>query len=261
MKILTILGSHRKQGNTAAILHLIEERLQIIADNSNEQLTIDRINMRDINIQPCKGCRICFDRGETFCPNKDDLLAVKSRIDSADAIVCSSPVYVGDLSGSLKTLIDRLAFICHRPAFYGKSIFLIASTGGSPVFGTLKSMATAFLSMGGNILGWKGFSTGARMPHDQINQKYERDTRKIANKVFIAVDREKALKPSLISLIMFRIQQATWSKKQDDTMDYQYWHTNGWTDLNKTFFIQNHANIVWVAIAWVIGQFLSFTWR
>ena len=48
----------------------------------------------------------------------------------ADGVVLASPVYVNDVSGHVKTLIDRLAFVCHRPQFM-QTPFFLATTGGS----------------------------------------------------------------------------------------------------------------------------------
>ena len=50
-------------------------------------------------------------------------------MDAADGIIFASPVYVNDVSGIAKTWIDRLAYVCHRPAFAGKCAYLIATVG------------------------------------------------------------------------------------------------------------------------------------
>ncbi|MCB2210143.1 flavodoxin family protein [bacterium] len=260
MRILSILGSPRLHGNTSAILDLIESHLESLASESSQDLTIDRLDISSVKLQPCKGCRLCFDKGETFCPNKDELLKIKARFDAADGILCSSPVYVSNVSGSLKTLIDRLAFVCHRPAFYGKSVYLIATTGGSPVGATLNAMSGAFLSWGAHLVGRKGFSMGARMSKSEAQEKFGKTCGKIAAKLFTAIVKEKAYNPSFIELMIFRTQQNTWSNVDPQRLDFQYWHDNGWTDRKVSYFMPHRANFIKVNLARFVGGVLSRIW-
>ena len=115
MKILTCVGSYRKNGNTARVVGLIEEQLQKVAAHNNEALEIETVYLGHHDIGICRGCRVCFDKGEEQCPLSDDLLAIKSKIKESDGIIIASPVYVNDVNGIVKNWIDRLAHVCHRP--------------------------------------------------------------------------------------------------------------------------------------------------
>ena len=95
-------------------------------------LVFETIYLVDMDMHPCKGCRTCFDRGEDKCPLKDDIPAIKAKMDAADGVILASPVYMDDVSGLVKTWIDRLAYVSHRPAFGGKCAYPIATVGGSP---------------------------------------------------------------------------------------------------------------------------------
>ncbi len=260
MRILSINGSQRKGGNTAVILTLIETELNSLAEAAGTPLAIDRLEIREVNIQPCWGCRLCFDRGEEACPHNDDLLAVKSRFDQADGLVCGSPVYVGDMSGSLKTLIDRLAFICHRPAFYGKPFYLLATTAGSGAGATLNAMAGAFLSWGAQLSGRRGFVMGARMRFDEAQALFEKKTGKIAHKVFRDIQKDLSKDPGFLSLMIFKTQQATWSHADPESVDYQYWDSHGWTDPRRTYFTEHNANLIKVGAARLVGGVLYQLW-
>lgn len=59
---------------------------------------------------------VAYALGEDHCPLRDDVSEIKKKIDDADIIILASPVYVEDVSGLLKNWIDRMAFVCHRPA-------------------------------------------------------------------------------------------------------------------------------------------------
>ncbi len=260
MRILSINGSQRKGGNTAAILTLIENELKTLAEMSGEETTIDRLELRDVTVNPCRGCRLCFNQGEGFCPHKDDLLVIKAQFDLADGVLCGSPVYVGNMSGSLKTLIDRLAYVCHRPAFYNKPFFLIATTAGSPTGATVNAMAGAFLSWGAPLVGRKGFTMGARMRFNKAESNFSKQTQKIAKRFSKALLKDLAKNPDFLSLMMFKIQQATWSQADPESIDYQYWHNNGWTDPSRTYFTDHSANIIKLGSARLMGGILYQLW-
>ena len=64
MNILAIVSSYRKRGNTARFVHMIEAHLQELADRQHETLDVETIYLAHVDLQMCRGCRLCFDRGE-----------------------------------------------------------------------------------------------------------------------------------------------------------------------------------------------------
>ena len=54
MKIIGIIGSPRKGGNTEI---MIKEALKAV---EKEGVEIDVIRLYDLDLKPCDGCRICF---------------------------------------------------------------------------------------------------------------------------------------------------------------------------------------------------------
>lgn len=102
MQILALIGSYRKNGNTAHIVELILRHMQQVAAQNGVPLDVETINLAQADVQPCKGCRVCMDRGEAFWPVKDDLPAIKARMQAADGLLVASPVYVDDVSGTIK---------------------------------------------------------------------------------------------------------------------------------------------------------------
>ncbi len=101
MKITTILGSHRKRGNTANILRQFEE----LIGNSHE---VKRINISRINLKGCLGCEACQKvLDKPGCVQKDDFNEIIHTILDSDITVYASPVYVWDFSSQLKALLDR----------------------------------------------------------------------------------------------------------------------------------------------------------
>lgn len=99
MNIIFLNGSPRKNGYTVQLLKLIEAGLS--PDN-----TIEWVNTYDLNVKPCQGCLNCRPDKQCCLP-KDDGHRMWQMIRAADALVLGSPTYFGNISGSLKTLVDR----------------------------------------------------------------------------------------------------------------------------------------------------------
>ena len=101
MKIVTILGSPRRKGNTAAVLAKFEN---LAADEHS----IDRINIVDYDVRGCLGCDSCFKHlDDPGCVQKDDGVKLLERILAADMVVYATPLYVWSYSAQLKALMDR----------------------------------------------------------------------------------------------------------------------------------------------------------
>ena len=257
MNILLLVGSYRKHGNTDQVVGLIREHLCATAERHGEPLDIDTLYLGDHEIGPCRGCRVCFDRGEDRCPLKDDLPSIKAKMQRADGILVATPVYVDDVSGIVKNWIDRLAHVCHRPEFAGKCAYLVATVGGSPTSHTLRTLSLALATWGFYIVGQAGFRTGALTEPDEMRARYQGRTDRIAEQFFQAIHEQRYLKPSFMSLMMFKIQQRAWQLASEDTLDYQYWNRKGWIDPRREFYIPHRASRVKVALARLAGSVIA----
>ena len=251
MKILALNGSYRTNGNTARVLSLIEEQMRCEADRAGETLDFETVHLGHLNIQMCRGCRICFDRGEDHCPLKDDLLAVKKKMIEADSVIIASPVYVDDVSGITKNWIDRLAHVCHRPEFFGKYAYLLATTGASSTSHTLRTM-NALMYWGFHIVGRAGFKTGALSKRDEINARHSKKIDLIARTIFNSIQHEAA--PSFFSFMVFKIQQIGWRNLNHDSIDYRYWEGNGWLDPKRVFYTNQRTSWLKVTLARLVGS-------
>ncbi|MFN2108119.1 MAG: flavodoxin family protein [Anaerolineae bacterium] len=256
MNILALVGSYRKKGNTARIVQMVGTQLETLAGRDGESLTFEVLYLGDMDIRSCRGCRTCFDRGEDKCPLKDDIPAIKAKMDAADAFILASPVYVDDVSGLTKNFMDRLAYICHRPAFAGKCAFSLATVGGSPTRHTLGTMNTALVTWGFHLVGKAGYKMGALTPLDEM-ERYRSETAKIAEKLFHAVAERHALRPSFVSLLTFKIQQLAWQRDDPTTYDYAYRKDQGWLEPDRTFYVTHHASPVKVALARAMGAAIA----
>jgi multimeric flavodoxin WrbA len=99
MKVLGIVGSPRKGGNTEI---MVEEALAAAREAGAET---EIASVAGKNIAPCDGCSACHRAG--VCHIKDDMQSIYPKLESADAIIFGTPVYFGGVSAQMKAIIDR----------------------------------------------------------------------------------------------------------------------------------------------------------
>ena len=99
MKIVGILGSPRKGGNTETLLDLALEEAQ------GKGTLTEKIALRDKAIAPCDGCLRCFKAGK--CTTQDDAQEVYQAMLEADGIIWATPVYFWSMTSQTKTMMDR----------------------------------------------------------------------------------------------------------------------------------------------------------
>lgn len=261
MKIISLVSSYRKNGNTNRIVSLIEKQLLSIADKENIPIEIERIQLNNFDIKTCCGCRACFDKGEENCPMKDDFLPIWEKINQADGILVASPVYVEDVNGIMKNWIDRMAFNCHRPAFAGKTGYIVMTSGGGSSNHAVNTIKNAFNSWGISFAGYSKFRTGPLMDSALMESRYSSEIKKAAEVLFNAVKNKSACRPSLYSLILFRVQQKYWQKSTQgkETADYRYWERNQWLQKDCNYYFQNRTSFLKVKFAQLIGNIIAFS--
>ena len=102
MKVTTIFGSPRENGNTARVLGWVEEELK------SKGHEIDRINITEYKVNGCNGCYSCQEKyDEPGCIQQDDAVALIRRLMDADAIIYASPLYCWGFTSQIKPFIDR----------------------------------------------------------------------------------------------------------------------------------------------------------
>ncbi|HTX78059.1 MAG TPA: NAD(P)H-dependent oxidoreductase [Longilinea sp.] len=259
MKILVLLGSGRKHGNTDQIADMIVDEMQQEASQRNVPFEAEKVYLIDQDIHPCRGCRICFERGEEKCPLADDLLPLKAKLKAADGVLIASPVYVDDVSGLTKNWIDRMAHVCHRPEFAGKYAYLLVTVGSTPIGHAMRTLQIAFSTWGFRIVGQAGFKTDDYLKREEAQMRFKDRTRAIAQRFFTDIHTEKALSPTFFSLMMFRIQQIAWGRIKGPQFqhDLGYWHDQGWLDLHREFYIPHHAPQARVFLARLAGTLIA----
>ena len=100
MKKVLIISTSLRNNSNSEILAKETERGARDAGHDVEFMTL-----KDKDIKFCKGCLACQKLGR--CVIEDDANEITLKIKEADVIVWATPVYYYEMSGQMKTLIDR----------------------------------------------------------------------------------------------------------------------------------------------------------
>ncbi|MCR5167261.1 MAG: flavodoxin family protein [Oscillospiraceae bacterium] len=98
-KVLIISSSMRAKGNSAMLAQKFAEGAKA-AGNETEF-----VSLHDKTIGFCKGCLAC--QKTQRCVIHDDADTIREKMLQADVLVFSTPIYYYEMSGQLKTLLDR----------------------------------------------------------------------------------------------------------------------------------------------------------
>ncbi|MEY8353896.1 flavodoxin family protein [Lachnospiraceae bacterium 54-53] len=107
MRVLAVNGSPRKNGNTAVLL---ENALRGAGENNAET---GLVNLYELNFKGCISCFACKRKGSScngICAVRDGLRSVLENALSSDVILLGSPVYFGNVTGMMRSFLERLLF-------------------------------------------------------------------------------------------------------------------------------------------------------
>lgn len=107
MFVLAINGSPRKNGNTATLLS------KALEGAASQGAATELVHLYDLSFKGCVSCFACkLIGGKSYgkCAYQDDLTPVLEKIERADAIILGSPIYFGNVTGEMRSLMERTAF-------------------------------------------------------------------------------------------------------------------------------------------------------
>jgi multimeric flavodoxin WrbA len=101
-KILAVMGSPRKGGNTDLLIRKLAEGAK------SKGAQVDTIQLAGLDIRECDGCHVCW-KGKPCC-KRDDMLDLYQKISESDVIVFGTPVYWFGPTAIMKAFIDRFVY-------------------------------------------------------------------------------------------------------------------------------------------------------
>lgn len=100
--IVILNGSPRKKGNTSALVKSFTNGAEAAGN------TVTEFFLDGMNINGCKGCFGGHSSRECPCVQKDDMAKIYPKVREADVVVLATPLYYWNMSGQIRTAIDRL---------------------------------------------------------------------------------------------------------------------------------------------------------
>ena len=117
-RVLILSTSPRQGGNSDALAASFAEGARSAGH------TVSHCSLRDKSLHFCLGCLSCQET--PGCVLQDDMSEILSQRRTADVLVFATPIYFYEMSGQMKTLLDRT-----NPLFSGeyafRAVYLLAA--------------------------------------------------------------------------------------------------------------------------------------
>ncbi len=236
-KVTVFVGSARKKLTYYAVRQFLEN-LQSLGEIEHEIVTLSHHR-----IGTCRGCLLCFEKGEEFCPlHDDDRDVLIGKIMASDGVVIATPNYSFQVSANTKIFLDRLGFVFHRPRFFGKAFTSIVAQG---IMGGDKIVE--YLDFVGNALCFnavKGCCVTACDPMTKREKpKIDKTLAALSRRFNAALAKPECPAPSLLKLWGFRMGRTSIRLMLDDgNCDYTYYKERGWFESD--FFYPVHLGVL-----------------
>ena len=101
MKKVVVISTSLRPGSNS---HAMAEQFAKGAEAAGHE--VELISLRGKEIKFCIGCLSCQSTGA--CVFKDDVPAIMDSVLNADVVCWATPIYYYEMSGQMKTLIDRM---------------------------------------------------------------------------------------------------------------------------------------------------------
>ena len=101
-KIVILNGSPRRNGNTSALVKAFTQGAESAGN------TVTEFFLDSMEIHGCRGCFGGHSSQECPCVQKDYMSQIYPAVKESDVVVLATPLYYWNMSGQIRTAIDRL---------------------------------------------------------------------------------------------------------------------------------------------------------
>ena len=119
MKKVIVISTSLRPGSNS---HALAEQFAKGAEAAGHQ--VELVTLRGKELRFCVGCLACQQTGA--CIFKDDVPAIMDRVLNADVVCWATPIYYYEMSGQMKTLIDRMNAMYPKDYKF-RDIYLLAT--------------------------------------------------------------------------------------------------------------------------------------
>jgi multimeric flavodoxin WrbA len=228
MKNIFIYAASRSNNNSLKFAQKLAEN---IAQYSHEQTEYILYTPADLDIENCRGCNSCFYSGKCPLDNKDGFDKIKDELMRSDMIILLSPVYAHNVSGDMKTFIDRISHWLHLMKLAGKlsvPVSVSSNNGNNYVDDYLKK-----------ILEWLGTEVVAQLsitvdyPAMLKDDFYmNKHLPKICKKIAAALDAGEFHSTPQQEDFFISLKGNYSGKSNADSAEQRYWQASGMLDFD-----------------------------
>lgn len=222
-KVTAFVGSARKKNTYKAVVQYMDN-LKSLGEVETEIVVLS-----NCNLGICRGCQLCVNKGEAFCPLKDDRDVLFDKIATSDGVIFATPNYSWNLSGMMKVFLDRFGFAIHRPRFFGKAFTSIVTQAIGRGDKIVEYLDYTAFTLGFNKL--KGMTvTGFDPKTERQQQKIDRDLAKHSLRFYNLLVKPAYPAPTWFQLLGFRMSRTMIMRTSPEWVDHRYYADNGWFD-------------------------------
>ena len=102
LNIVILNVSPRRNGNTSALVKAFTQGAESAGN------TVTEFFLDSMEIHGCRGCFGGHSSQECPCVQKDDMSQIYPAVKESDVVVLATPLYYWNMSGQIRTAIDRL---------------------------------------------------------------------------------------------------------------------------------------------------------
>lgn len=180
----------------------------------------------------CTGCAQCIVKDKSLCPHYKELEPLVKKMDEADVLIFTTPVYVYHTTGSMKAFLDHFGYrwMVHRPeeSMFQKQAVIIATAAGGGMKSACKDIKDSLWFWGVPKIYQYGIAVAA-IGWDGVEQEKKETIKKKTNQMANAIKKNHGnFKPSIKTRAFFTIMRIV-QKKAWSEVDGAYWKEKEWT--------------------------------
>jgi len=234
-QVVAVNGSPRKSTTHRLLIELAD-----LLEAQDIRVTV--LNLSDYQIYDCTGCEICI-RKTSSCYQKDDSQTILPQLVGADGVILASPVYVMNITGRLKSLIDKTASWIHRPPMAGKPVLSVATTAGAGLKQVQDYLDKVAIQWGMHPTDRIGRSVMNQSPLSQAE---------VSDFVWHLNNPTSVYVPSLSQVMQYQVQKVLALKVS--ALDREYWAARGWD--RQLYYYTCRISLGKRCIAWCLYQIM-----
>lgn len=218
INIYTLICSNRKKGVNYTFSKKLNKKLKEEFQHRGKETNIITKFIDQYNVKMCSGCQTCFR--DSKCVYCDDQIKFIEHLQLADIVIFCVPVYINNIPGNLKVLLDRIGYLVHLMPFLGKSGIILTTSSLSGF-----DMVEGYMEM---IFSYLGISTDLKLRYyDVENELRNEDSIRISNYADLYTNHDLQI-PTLLRKVFnhYYNHYIPYKNADIDNNELKYWQKN-----------------------------------